>query len=114
MPSSSITLSNLDFWRNLWIHQGRSAVGINHLSGNPASLLRTEQYNDVTDVCRRSQPSRRCPTAGVPIADELLNLLGQCVQDAVLRPSRADRVHRDAAPGHRYRRSEEHTSELQS
>ena len=38
-PFSQGLLPELYFWRNLWIHQRGTAVGVNHLSGNPASLL---------------------------------------------------------------------------
>jgi hypothetical protein len=32
-------LTDLNFWRYFWIHQGCAAVGINHLSCNPARFL---------------------------------------------------------------------------
>jgi hypothetical protein len=72
-------LSNLYFWRELWIHQGRAAVCVDHLSGNPTRLLRTEECNHVADVCWRSQASHRCPTTRMPVSNELLHLLGQRV-----------------------------------
>src|SRR6266480_5387944 len=95
MPSSSITLSDLYFGRDLWIHQRCPTIRVDHLPGNPASFLGTKECNDVADIRRRPQASHRCPTAVVPVPNEFLELLGQRVHNAVFRPSRADCVHRD-------------------
>src|SRR6267143_2142652 len=93
-------LSDLDFGRYPWIHQRCATVRINDLACDPAGFFRAEKSHHVPDVFWRAKASHRCPTTHVPSSDEMLSLLGQCVQDAVFRPSRADRIHRDTALRH--------------
>src|SRR5436190_3644757 len=95
-------LADLYFWRHLWIHQRCAAVGVNHLSRNPPCFFRTKERNDVTDIFRRSQAPGWRPTAGMPISNELLHLVRQCVQHAILRPSGADGIYCDATFGQGY------------
>ena len=97
-PVQSVALADLDFGRNLWIHQRCAAVRVNHLSRDPASLVRTEKSDDISYVLWCSQASHRRPTAGVPVSNEGLDLFRQAVQDAVFRPPRAYRINCDTAP----------------
>src|SRR5712664_3466428 len=82
-------LSDLNLWRHFWIHQGSPAVRVDYLSSDPARLFRTEECNNIADICRCPQASHRRPTAAVPVPNQLLDLVGQCVHHTVLGPSRA-------------------------
>src|SRR5207237_5794096 len=63
-----VALSNLDFGRNLWIHQRCAAIRVNHLSRDPAGFVRTEKSNDTSDVLGCCATPHRSATGGVRIA----------------------------------------------
>src|SRR6266850_2334340 len=77
-------LPQLYFGRNLRIHQRRAAVRINDLPRYPACFFRTKECRNVSDVFRRPQTPHWSPSACVPIPDQILCLLRQSIQDAVL------------------------------
>src|ERR1051326_3734541 len=140
-PQQEVLLTELDFGGDFGIHQGRAAVRVDDLAGDPGGLAGAEERDDIADVFRRTQAAHRGPAAGVPVADESLSFGRKRVEDAVFGPTGADRVYRDATLGqsdgevadqrfHRgfrgahsyprlkaagaaaFGRSEEHTSEL--
>src|SRR6266516_5906434 len=81
----------LDFRRDSRIHQRCATIGVDQLPRYPSGFFRTNQPDDIADIFRRSQASHGSPTACVPISYEILGLLRQRVQYAVLCPPGADR-----------------------
>ncbi len=97
-------LCELYFGRDFRIHQGRPTICVNHLARDPAGVLRTEESQNVSDVLGCSQASHRSPPEGMPIPDEILCLLWQRVQYAVLGPPGADGIYCDATFCQAYRK----------
>jgi hypothetical protein len=101
---SDTTLTQLYFGRNFRSYQGRSSVCVYNLFCDPPGVLGAEQSHHIADVLRSAQPPHRRPAASVPVPDQILNLIGQTVQNAVLRPARTDRVYGNSPLGQRDRK----------
>src|SRR5690348_3977471 len=89
----------LKLQRQMREYERGSAVHVNRLPGDPRRLGRANQRHRIADIQRRSKPAHRSPSAFLPFSDTDLKCLGQSVQHAIFHPSRADRIHRNSAPG---------------
>src|SRR5437868_5508730 len=96
---SSCCLSDLNLGWHFRRHERCAAIRIDDLPRNPTGLFGAEERHHVADVFRRTQASHWCPTALVPIYDEILHWVREAIQHAILRPPRTDRIDRNTAFG---------------